>query len=419
VNWTAPAVPGVFDVYAWVANNPDQPPGIRGTLRIQVINRNPYAVPDPARVRTGQAVVIDVLANDSDPDGDALTLKAVTNPANGQASIVAGKVRYVPQPGFAGKDQFAYIVVDPYGGKATGSVIVNVVANRPPAFALADPYGFSVNEDTYANFVATATDPDGDPLVYDLYTAPANGTAVVDRYTGAISYKGHLNYFGPDAFVVRVQDPYGAFALLHLNVTVRPVNDPPAFASASTKAWVKEDASSGISVPATDPDGDPIVYDIYAQPAHGTATITDIYAGWVSYRGARNFNGSDHFVVRARDPYGAAALLDVYVTVQPVNDPPVAGAPWDPYALSFDGINDFVDIGTPLAIKNLANILQSSSGQSRQERFRCMQKAPPETLAMSQARAGLRLHPRMESCGPHSERRMQVLAWRLARTGSR
>jgi Big-like domain-containing protein len=71
-------------------------------------------------------VLIDVLANDSDPDGDPLTIISVTQPANGAATITNGEISYQPQRGFTGTVTFQYTISDGRGGTATATVTVVV-----------------------------------------------------------------------------------------------------------------------------------------------------------------------------------------------------------------------------------------------------------------------------------------------------
>jgi hypothetical protein len=91
-------------------------------------NRPPTAANDTATTTAGNAVTIDVLANDADPDGDALTLTIDGPPSHGAATVSKGKVIYTPQAGFTGTDSFTYIVSDGKGGTATGSVSVTVTS---------------------------------------------------------------------------------------------------------------------------------------------------------------------------------------------------------------------------------------------------------------------------------------------------
>ena len=91
-------------------------------------NRPPQAVADAAFTNPAQAVVINVLANDSDPDGDALSVTTITQPAHGAAVLNADfTVRYTPTAGFTGNDAFTYTLRDAAGNTASGSVTVGVV----------------------------------------------------------------------------------------------------------------------------------------------------------------------------------------------------------------------------------------------------------------------------------------------------
>ena len=65
-------------------------------VRIEPVNEAPRAANDATETPEDQSVVVDVLANDTDPDGDALQIVAVAAPAHGTAAVVAGGVRYAP-----------------------------------------------------------------------------------------------------------------------------------------------------------------------------------------------------------------------------------------------------------------------------------------------------------------------------------
>lgn len=62
-------------------------------------NRNPFARADATAVTSGQLVVVDVLANDNDPDGDTIALASVGTPLHGAAAIFGGQIQYVSTPG--------------------------------------------------------------------------------------------------------------------------------------------------------------------------------------------------------------------------------------------------------------------------------------------------------------------------------
>ena len=90
-----------------------------------LVNCPPVAVDDTATTVNGFPVTINVLANDSDPDGDPLTVTGVTDPPNGTAvNNGDGTVTYTPDCGFVGIDTFDYTISDGQGGMDTGTVTV-------------------------------------------------------------------------------------------------------------------------------------------------------------------------------------------------------------------------------------------------------------------------------------------------------
>lgn len=91
-------------------------------------NRPPVAVADRVTIVCDASVTIAVLANDSDPDGDALNVTKVSKPANGTAKATADgkRVKYEPKRRFRGTDRFTYTISDGRGGTATATVTVTV-----------------------------------------------------------------------------------------------------------------------------------------------------------------------------------------------------------------------------------------------------------------------------------------------------
>ena len=73
-------------------------------------------------------MTVDVVANDTDPDGDDLSVTGVFAPLNGTAEVNAdGTVTYTPTTGFTGEDNFVYTIEDGFGGSAEGTVTVTVI----------------------------------------------------------------------------------------------------------------------------------------------------------------------------------------------------------------------------------------------------------------------------------------------------
>ncbi|MEM7127256.1 MAG: Ig-like domain-containing protein [Chloroflexota bacterium] len=95
----------------------------------QIVNEAPVAEDDHTFMQQGATLVLDVLANDSDPDGNPLSVTALTSPANGEASVLLdGRVAYTPTITFSGSEVFSYTVSDGIGGTDTASITVGVNA---------------------------------------------------------------------------------------------------------------------------------------------------------------------------------------------------------------------------------------------------------------------------------------------------
>ena len=103
------------------------------TITINGVNDPPVAVNDSAITDEDAPVIIDVLNNDSDVDGDILTVDSVTQGTNGSVINNAGNVTYTPAIGFNGTDSFNYTVSDGNGGTDTATVTVNVTVTETPA----------------------------------------------------------------------------------------------------------------------------------------------------------------------------------------------------------------------------------------------------------------------------------------------
>lgn len=97
------------------------------TITVTLPNQPPVAVDEQITTRINTPVLIDVLNNDSDPEGDPLTLESVTEPQNGIAEIQDNQVFYTPGMNFTGVDLFNYVVNDGQGRRDTAAVTVNVI----------------------------------------------------------------------------------------------------------------------------------------------------------------------------------------------------------------------------------------------------------------------------------------------------
>ena len=95
-------------------------------ITVNAVNDAPTAQDDSAKTDEDEKVTIDVLANDSDIDGDTLTIKSITSPNHGSAKVVNSKIEYTPDSGYSGDDSFNYTISDGNGAEATAKVSVTI-----------------------------------------------------------------------------------------------------------------------------------------------------------------------------------------------------------------------------------------------------------------------------------------------------
>ena len=171
------------------------------------MNDLPVANDDAATTSEGSAIVIAVLANDTDVDGDTLSVSAVTQGSNGSVGNNGSTVSYTPNANFNGTDSFTYAVDDGAGGTATATVTVTVTAVNNPPVAADD--SATTNEDTAVTIsvLANDTDVDGPTLTVSTVSGAANG-AIANNGTD-VTYTPNANFNGTDSFTYTVSDGAG------------------------------------------------------------------------------------------------------------------------------------------------------------------------------------------------------------------
>jgi uncharacterized delta-60 repeat protein len=191
--------------------------------------------------------------------------------------------------------------------------------NRPPVAA---GQSFTTPEDTPRSGNLTATDPDGNPLTYSVVAPPAHGTLSVTAATGAFTYTPALNYNGPDSFTFKANDGTADSNVATVTVTVTAVNDAPV--ASGWQFGTNEDTPLVETLRASDVEGDPLTFTILAQPTQGSVRLTNQNTGEFIFTPAPDFTGTVSFDFLVNDGTVDSSPARVFVTVVPVNDPPVA-----------------------------------------------------------------------------------------------
>lgn len=289
------------------------------TITINNVPDAPYAVGDQASTDEDVPVLIDVLANDSDIDGDAFQITAVIPVSNGTPVVQNGRVLFTPTADFNGAARFRYTITDATNRSTTATVDVTVrsVADSPTAV----PDAATTAEETAVNVDVLANDRDGDGDALSLSAVGTAGHGTVSVNGQRALYTPAANYFGGDSFTYTVSDTTGRTATGTVTVTVSNVQDAPV--AVADQATTAEDTAATIAVLVNDSDADGDSLAIVAVSQGGKGSVA-IAGANVTYTPNANANGADSFTYTAGDGHGGTATATVAVTIDAVNDAPDA-----------------------------------------------------------------------------------------------
>ncbi len=284
-----------------------------GTTTTTRAGAPPSARNDSATVNEDSSVLVDVLANDSDPDGDlaANTLSVVSGPSQGAAVVQSGRIRYTPGPNRFGTDGLDYRVCDAAGSCSTASLTVSILpVNDPP---IAPALAISTTAGTLVSSALGYSDIDGDTLRCALTTAPPVGAATVPSDCSRISYQPPAGFGGDVAISIDVTD--GRVTVRGtVTVTVIPGNRAPVTAPDSTSTPAGVAATISVLANDSDPDGDPLTIGSVGSPTFGTASVS---GAQVVYTPPISASGTVTFSYTACDPDGLCSPGTVTVAVTP------------------------------------------------------------------------------------------------------
>jgi hypothetical protein len=185
----------------------------------------PTANNDTATTNEDTPVNVNVLANDTEPDGDTLSVVAVTQGANGAVSVNPDKtVKYTPAANFFGSDSFTYTIDDGHGGQSTATVNVTVNAvNDAPVFTinvLSQTVQYSDPITTVNVSYSDVDDVTADLTLTILSSIPA-GLTVTPTGVGSFTISGNpLVVAGVYPINLKVEDPHGAITNATVTITV-------------------------------------------------------------------------------------------------------------------------------------------------------------------------------------------------------
>ncbi|EIY9802074.1 tandem-95 repeat protein, partial [Vibrio parahaemolyticus] len=290
-------------------------------VNVTPVNDAPVAKDDIATTQEDTAVTIDVLPNDTDVDGDKLSIESASVPKEqGTVEVVNGKLVFTPTENFNGDAEIIYTVTDgALTDQATVKVTVNAVNDTPVVESNIADQALAEDFTPYTIDLNTAFS-DVDNVDGELtFSVSGNSNIQVAIVNGIATITPTADWNGSETLTFTATDPSGESISQTVNFTVAPVADIVA-----DKATVVEDTSTVIKVLGNDTfegDGKVVSLDTNNGPANGTVSVNP--DGSVTYTPDDNYHGTDSFTYIVTSG-GVSESTTVSVDVTPVNDAPVA-----------------------------------------------------------------------------------------------
>lgn len=322
-----------------------------------VDNQSPIANDDMASTYIDTPVMINVLANDSDPDGTIRGIVILLPPMHGTASVTNDNMLlYSPEPGYVGDDNISYASVDDYGQQSNNAlVLIDVLAANTAPIANDDSY--YTNKNTMLNVAAPgvfANDSDNQGFTLQSFTpTSAQGGTVNIANTGALAYNPANNFVGTDTATYTIVDSQGLTDTATVTIDVRDPNNPVAnndtySTPVNTNLMV---SAPGVLANDTTTIGSLSVVAASGSTSQG-GTFSISANGSFSYNPASGFTGPDTFPYTNTNGTGTDTatvsinvLPQIYVRLTKEND-------------------------TEIPLYNTCNGMQTAGGVRREANFR-------------------------------------------------
>ncbi|MFN5422434.1 MAG: Ig-like domain-containing protein, partial [bacterium] len=339
-------------------------------ITVSPVNDAPVAIDDTVSANEDTPATGNVLTNDTDADGNALSvsqfeINGVTYSAGTTVSIpevgtiivnANGSYTFTPVSGYNGTaPTINYTVTDGQGGSDAGALAITVTAVNDAPLAVNDNVSSPEDTPITGNVISNDSDPDGNALTITQFTIagvsgtftagqtatiPNVGTIVVNA-DGTFTFTPVANYNGTVPVITyTVSDGNGGTETADLGLTVTAVNDAPT--AAPDTAMVNEDtpATGNVLTNDTDAEGNTLaVTEIsftvngttYTYPAGTTATIPGVGTivvnsdGTYTFTSNANWNGTVPAITyTVSDGNGGTDTETLSITVAAVNDAPLA-----------------------------------------------------------------------------------------------
>ncbi len=284
----------------------------------------PIVQDDASFTEINTPVDINVLDNDSDPDGylvtESLTFK--TEPNNGDVAYdeTSGVVTYTPITDYFGVDTFIYQICDNDNFCEEATVLVGIDALIPP-IANDDLANTRFEMSVEINVLDNDEDSDGtlNPASLIITETPDNGaSSIID---GIVIYTPNSGHTGADNFIYKICDNDGLCDTATVNINV---NDPPV--AIDDNSATKVNTPVEINILANDSDSDGSIDQgsvIIIQNSDNGSINVNLSTGIVTYTPDVNFNGQDNFTYQVCDNDGDCDTANVLIVISQNLIPPI------------------------------------------------------------------------------------------------
>lgn len=193
------------------------------SMTVNFVNQPPVAVNDSITTNHNTPITFDPRTNDSDPEGDPITITGKTDGAHGAVVINSGtSLTYTPTTGYSGSDSFTYTISDTHGHTATATVSVTITNINQPPVAVDDNYSIPAGTKTYTyDPRINDSDIDGDTLTITAVSTPSLGTVTINSGTSLTSKfgPGGISDSSSQVFTYTISDGHGHTATATVTIS--------------------------------------------------------------------------------------------------------------------------------------------------------------------------------------------------------
>lgn len=327
-------------------------------------NAAPVAANDSISTALNTALTFDPRGNDSDTDGDTLTIIAKTDGANGTVAIISAgtQLTYTPNTGYTGADSFTYTISDGFGGSATGTVNATVTAGSTSVYSVANASAAESAANVVFTVTRTGTPAGTETINYATTSGTATGggtdfttTSGQLTFTTSDSNKpinvpinNDTLYEGNETFTVTLSSPSaGSIGTGTATGTITDNDNPPSFAINNASAT----EGSNVTFTVTKTGGTAFTHAVNYATSSGTATSgTDFTAksGTLTFTSGQT---SQTFSVTTTDDSTVESAETFNVTL--------SGATNSATISDNSGVGTINDNDGPITLTNSSGVVQS------------------------------------------------------------